>query len=122
MNERRKEPRIYSDLSANIRVLACDSRLQGRILDLTSAGLALMSPERLEAGAAVSVTYKGVVILAEVVYCSVSSDGYRVGVQVDQALATGNVTVAEVEAELRSLSVAPPAEVPVLAHATAACA
>ena len=108
--ERRNEPRNRCDLSATIRVLACGRRLSGRILDLSSEGMAVLSPEPLQPDAAVAVIYKGVLIIAEVVHCSSSPDGYRLGVKVDQALATSDVTVAEAETEIRSVVSARSAE------------
>jgi hypothetical protein len=78
----------------------------GRILDLASEGIAIFSPERLDPGAAISITYRGVLILAEVAYCLATGGGYRAGAKINQALATvhADLTVAEAEAELRHLT------------------
>jgi hypothetical protein len=104
-SERRKEPRNQSDLSASVSVLDCgDRRLNSRILDLSDAGLAIFLPEALAFGCPLAVTYKGVLILAEVMYCVPLGNGYRAGLKVDQAMATLNAkaSVAEVTRELRS--------------------
>lgn len=92
--ERRKEPRSRSDFSATIRVLDGDARLDGRILDLSDEGLAVFSPEPLSFGSPLAVTYKGVLILAEVVYCIPFGTGYRAGLKVDQAMETRTAEVS----------------------------
>ena len=116
--DRRQQPRSYSDLSAAICILETKTRFTGRILDLTADGLGLFSPAPLEHGAAISIRYRGVLILAEVAYCIPTGGGYRVGAKIDQAIATVNaeLSVSDVEIELRSL----PTEEPTTTRVSAA--
>lgn len=104
--ERRKEPRTRADLGVTIRVLSTDDRMPGHILDLASEGMAVFSPQPVQTGAALAITYRGVLMLAEVVYCNPSRDGFRVGMVVDQALATSDLTVKDAEFEIRALTAA----------------
>ena|SRR5687768_5515811 len=110
--ERRKQPRTYTDLSVEVCVLASKTRLQGRVLDLASEGIAVFSPEYLHAGDAISITYRGVLILAEVEYCIALNKGYRAGARIDQAMATvhADLSVDEATLELRELTAGTPAE------------
>lgn len=98
--ERRKHTRNHSDLSVAICVLESKTHLQGRVLDITSGGIAVYCPEHIEPGEAVSITYRGVMIFAEVVYCISVNGGYRAGAAVDQALATAEAELSVSEAVL----------------------
>ena len=104
--DRRKQPRSYCDLSTEICVLASRTRLQGRILDLASEGIAVLSLERLQVGDAISITYRGVLMLAEVGYCIPFSTGYHAGAKIDQAMATvtAELSVHQAATELRELT------------------
>ena len=72
---------------------------------MAKQGMAVYSPEYIQAGTAVVVEYKGILIFAEVVYCQwLEAGGCRAGIHIDQALATSTVTVNEAEREIRALS------------------
>ena len=95
-----------------IGVPGCDRCIAGRILDLSDGGMSVFSPLAIEMCTAAIVTYKGVIFLAEAVYCSSVAYGYRVGLTVDQALATGDLSVRNAEDEIHAVmreAVAPPA-------------
>jgi hypothetical protein len=102
--DRRLTPRSYSDFNGTVQVLDCNKTLNTCILDLSDEGLAIYSPQPLCVGAPVAVTYRGVLILAEVVYCIPFEAGCRAGVKINQAMATVTAegSVDEVTRELRS--------------------
>ena len=104
--ERRKQTRNHSDLSVDICVLESKTRLHGRVLDIAADGIALYCPQPIEPGCAISITYRGVLILAEVAYCIGLSGGYRAGAIIDQALATthSEISVSEVVSELTEIT------------------
>lgn len=104
--EKRKEPRNASYISAIIRILPTGQEIGGHIVELASQGMTVGSPQYLEPGAAVAVTYRGVLLLSEVVYCYKSGGEYRVGMKVDHALASGDLTVREAETEIRFITTA----------------
>lgn len=103
---RRKQTRHYSDLSADICVLESKTHIQGRVVNLASNGIAIYSPQQIEPGGALSISYRGVLILAEVVYCIPVDGGYRAGAAIDQALATVNaeLSVGEAVSELTDIT------------------
>lgn len=77
--------------------------------------MAIFSPQPLSYGAPVAVTYRGVLILAEVAYSVPFAAGYRTGLKIDQAMATINAeaSVNEVVQDLRdALTTIPSSELP----------
>ena len=117
--ERRKQTRNHSDLSVEICVLDSKTRLHGRVLDVASEGIAVYCPQLIEPGCAISITYRGVLILAEVVYCIGLSGGYRAGAIMDQALATAHseLSVPEAVSELTEITSGTQVQLTRAAHA-----
>ena len=102
--DRRQKARCQADFRTTVQALGRNKRLDSRILDLSAEGLAIFSPEPLGFGDPVSVTYKGVLILAEIVYCIPFGAGYRAGLKIDQAMATiaAEASMNDVTRELQS--------------------
>jgi hypothetical protein len=108
VDERRREVRQPTQVACTITDLG-DTKHAGAmacIVDWSSRGVGLVTTHALSIGTAVSVEYAGVLILAEVRSCIPDQRAFRIGLQIDQGIATRSArlsvadTVREIQARL----------------------
>ena len=110
VDERRRETRHATQVACTITVLGDDAeqqRTMACITDWSSRGIGLVTTQRVPIGSAVAIEYAGVLILAEVRGCIPDQKAFRIGLQIDQGMATRNArlsvadTVREIQARLQ---------------------
>lgn len=88
--ERRKFPRTRIQIRASILSMPNSAEPQrdyhAKILNQSGKGMLVAVEQRIPLGAAVRILSEGKLYLAEVVYCHAVEDGFRIGIQIDQAL------------------------------------
>jgi hypothetical protein len=90
VDERRREGRQPTQVACTITELG-DTEQRGAmacIVDWSSRGIGLVTTQALPIGSAVAVEYAGVLILAEVRSCIPDQRAFRIGLQIDQGIAT----------------------------------
>ena len=83
-SDQRQEPRSPVSIPAKMRpVYPCVlQRIPVIIVDESSSGSAILSPEPLYQGSLVQILQGDLTRLAEVRYCHLSREGYRIGVRI----------------------------------------
>jgi hypothetical protein len=109
--ERRSEERLPALLTCTIRILddveVCSTAC---IVDFSCHGMGLVTSVPLTWRSAVAVQYAGVLMLAEVRSCTPDGRAFRIGLLLDQAIATADArlsvagAVREIETVLASAS------------------
>ncbi len=84
----RTEPRTSTRIATTVRLFDPDRRVTAEIIDLSEHGMGLMLDEAVSKDVALVVDYRGVWILADVVYCAPETSRHRVGLRLRKALAT----------------------------------
>ena len=91
--DQRRDVRFDTQGHMEITVLGeRERRMPGRLINTSGRGMCLATPQAIEPGAAVRIDVGPTLLLAEVAYCQTEAEEFRVGVEVEHALAnTGDV-------------------------------
>ncbi len=84
---RRAEPRIPTDLPAQVQVLGASSAISAKVTDVSHAGLGLQMHTAVPVGTTVGVDMGYAAVLGEVRHCAHQVEKYRLGVHVHQFIA-----------------------------------
>ena len=90
VDERRREKRHSTQVTCTITMLG-DTEQQGAmgcIVDWSPGGVGVVTTNAIPVETAVSVEYAGVLILAEVRSCTADLRAFRIGLRIDQGIAT----------------------------------
>ncbi len=113
---RRAEPRISTDVPAQLQVLGSSSAISAKIVNLSHAGLGLRLPTAIPVGTIVGVDLGYAIAFGEIRHCSHQIESYLVGVHIhrftsnDGALSpvsaaylNGSINPVDLQAFVRSL-------------------
>lgn len=87
--DRRREPRIATDHSAQLQVIAPFSaeRIPVRVLDVSKSGMQLGLDAPLDPGSTVKIRLRDAVLFAEIRYCRQTSEkDYRAGLELQEVI------------------------------------
>jgi hypothetical protein len=86
--ERRREPRLPSDLLVTVAVLGTGVSygMLGRVKDMSGSGLRLAVQKPIPNGSALKVEGDGLLLLAEVCRCELGAGEYNLGLQISECL------------------------------------
>ena len=108
--DQRREPRFEADQSIVVTILGEQpTRLAARVRNTSGRGLGLAMSRAVNPGAAIRIEIDDSVVLGEAVYCRGESEGYFIGVELDQVL------VGLTELSRRLSAFAPEVEMPPVA-------
>lgn len=85
--ERRRYPRIRRDDPVQITNLtARTSPVTAQVIDFSGRGLALRTSSEIPVNAAIKIEYGDNLFLGEVCYCQPDTNGFRVGLALEQVI------------------------------------
>lgn len=85
--DQRREPRFEANQPITVKLLGKDARTESAtVRNASSRGLAITLPHPIAPCTALQIEFDDGFVLGEAVYCRGESDGYLVGVELDQVL------------------------------------